>query len=122
VVAAPDGRTLLVSVLESPDMRLFRVPLDGGPEVEIPADRSHSVEYSLLSAGAWNRDGRLLVSLQDNWFNTPAVLNTLTGRVLPLPFDNANSYLSMAWLPDGRIVALRIGTRSTLWRFQQAKD
>jgi hypothetical protein len=50
------------------------------------------------------------------------VLNTLTGRVLPLPFDNANSYLSMAWLPDGRIVALRIGTRSTLWRFQQAKD
>ena len=122
VVAAPSGRALLVSVLQNPDMRLFRVPLDGGPEVEIPADRSHSVEYSFLSSGAWNRDGRLLVSLQDSWFNEPAVLDTLTGRVQPLPFDNANSYLSMAWLPDGRMMALRLGTRSTLWRFQPAKD
>jgi hypothetical protein len=24
----------------------------------------------------------------------------------------------MAWLPDGQIMALHIGVRSTLWRFQ----
>jgi len=117
VVAAPTGRALLVSVLESPNMRLFRVPLDRGPEVEIPADGSHALEYSVLSSGAWNRDGRLLVSLLDLWFLAPAVMDTVTGRVQPLPFDNASDYASMAWLPDGRMVALRIGMRSTLWRF-----
>ena len=122
VVASPTGQSLVVSVLENPDMRLFRVAMDGSAEIEIPTDRSHSVEYSLLSSGAWNRDGRLLVSLQDGWFNAPAILDTLTGRVQPLPFDNASGYLSIAWLPDGRIMALRLGTRSTLWRFQQAKN
>jgi hypothetical protein len=24
----------------------------------------------------------------------------------------------MAWLPDGRILALHVGVRSTLWKFQ----
>jgi DNA-binding beta-propeller fold protein YncE len=122
VVASASGRALLVSVLEKPDMRLFRVPLDGGPEVAVPADRSHSVDYSLLSSGAWNADGRLLVSLQDSWFTKPALLDTLTGRLLPLPYDNASSYISMAWLPDGRIMALRLGMRSTLWRFAPAQE
>jgi len=36
------GRALLVSVLESPNMRLFRVPLDGSLETEIPADAAHA--------------------------------------------------------------------------------
>jgi WD40 repeat protein len=120
VVASPSGRDLLVSMLESPNMRLFRVPLNGGPEVEISADRSHSVEYSLLSSGAWNADGRLLVSLQDSGLSAPAVLDTATGRLLPLPFETATDYTSMGWLPDGRIMALRIGATSTLWRFAPA--
>ena len=63
VVADPSGRTLLVTILESPNMRLFRVPLDGSPETEIAADASHAPRYSHLSPGSWNADGRLLVSL-----------------------------------------------------------
>jgi hypothetical protein len=27
----------------------------------------------------------------------------------------------MAWLPDGRILALHVGLRSTLWKFQPRK-
>ena len=122
VVADRSGKTLLISVLESPKMRLFRVSLDGAPESEILADSSHSVAYQLLSPGSWNPDGRLLVSLHDSWFIGPAVLDTSTGHVQPLPFDNGSDYSSLSWLPDGRIMALRTGLRSTLWRFTTARE
>ncbi|MFY9724739.1 MAG: protein kinase [Bryobacteraceae bacterium] len=122
VVADPSGRALLVSVLESPNMRLFRVPLDGSPESEIAADVSHAPRYSHLSPGSWNADGRLLVTLQETWFGAPAVLDTRNGRLQPLPSDKTTDYASMAWLPDGRMVALRGGMRSTLWRFAPAQE
>jgi len=117
VVADPSGRALLVSVLESPNMRLFRVPLDGSLETEIPADAAHALRYLDLSPGSWNADGRLLVSIHESWFAAPAVLDTRNGRVQPLPFDKTSDYVSMAWLPNGRMIALRVGMRSTLWRF-----
>jgi hypothetical protein len=70
-----------------------------------------------LSPGSWNADGRLLVSIHESWFAAPAVLDTRNGRVQPLPFDKTSDYVSMAWLPNGRMIALRVGMRSTLWRF-----
>jgi hypothetical protein len=42
--------------------------------------------------------------------------------VQPLPADPNLEYLSMAWLPDGRMMALRIGNRSTLWRFAPERE
>jgi eukaryotic-like serine/threonine-protein kinase len=122
VVANHTDHALLVSVLESPKMRLFRVPLDGAPETEIVADPSHSVAFQLLSPGSWNPDGRLLVTLHDSWFTGPAVLDTHSGRIQPLPFDNSSDYGSLGWLPDGRIMALRVSLRSTLWRFTQGRE
>jgi hypothetical protein len=59
----------------------------------------------------------LLASLDESWFAAPAVLDTRNGRVQPLPTDKISDYASMAWLPDGRMIALRIRPRSTLWRF-----
>jgi len=117
VVADRFGRALLVSLLESPNMRLFRVPLNGAPETQVPVDRAPAIGYSHLSAGSWNVDGRLLASLHDSWFAAPAVLDTRNGRVQPLPADKTGDYASMVWLPDGRMIALHIGNRSTLWRF-----
>jgi Tol biopolymer transport system component len=121
VVADPSGRALLISVLETSDMRLFRVPLDGSPETEITADAAHPPRYPHLSPGSWNADGRLLISLE-GWFAGPAILDTRSGRVQPLPADPNLEYLSMAWLPDGRMMALRIGNRSTLWRFAPERE
>ena len=117
VVADSSGRALLISIQESSRMRLFRVPLDGSPEAEIPADAAYGLRYSHLGPGSWNADGRLLVSLHETWFAAPAVLDTHTGRLHLLPSDKTSDYLSMAWLPDGRIMALRVGQRATLWRF-----
>jgi WD40 repeat protein len=117
VVMDPNGKALLVSVLESPKMRLFRVPLNGGPEKEIVPDGNHAVEYSQLSAGAWNADGRLLVPLSDNRHYAPAVLDTVTGHIQPLPFDNASDYYSFGWLAGNRMVALRLHMHAVLWQF-----
>jgi hypothetical protein len=73
------------------------------------------VETSALSA-----DGRLLLPLspRDSWFNAPGMLDTVTGRLTRLPSDDTSAWQSMAWLPDGQIMALHIGVRSSLWRFQ----
>jgi Tol biopolymer transport system component len=122
VVADPSGRALLVSVLESPNVRLFRVPLDGSPETEVRADSGRALRYTHLTSGSWNADGRVLLSLHDSWFSAPAVLDTRNGRVQPLPFDHTSEYVSMAWLPGGRMVALRLGMRSTLWRFTPTEE
>jgi hypothetical protein len=117
VVVDPSGRALLVSLPESPNMRLFRVPLDGAPEAEVPVDAARALRYLHLSAGSWNADGRLLASFHESWFAAPALLDTRSGRVQPLPYDKTSDYVAMVWEPDGRMVALRVGNRSTLWRF-----
>jgi hypothetical protein len=44
-----------------------------------------------------------------------------SGRITRIASDDVSDYHSMAWLPDGRILALRVGLRSTLWKFQPRK-
>jgi serine/threonine protein kinase len=46
------------------------------------------------------------------------ILITRDGRITRLPSDDVSDYHSMTWLPDGRIMALHVGLRATLWRFQ----
>jgi len=119
VTADPSGRQLVISANESSKFRLFRVPVDGGSEQEIAAPAgSIALMSRFLSPNALNADGRLLHPLQDSWFNAPGLLDTATGRITRIASDDVSDYQSMAWLPDGRILALHIGLRSTLWKFQ----
>ncbi len=118
VVVDPSGRSLIVNVVENEKLRFFRVFLDGRPEQEIVTDRSAPIMGWSMTPGALNPDGQLLVPLQDAWFNRPAILDTGSGRLTHIPSDDASDYHSMAWLPDGRIMALHIGVRAALWKFQ----
>jgi WD40 repeat protein len=118
VVMDPSGRYLIVSAIEDNTFRFFRVFVDGRPEEQITTDGSLPIMNYPSSPGALAADGRLLVPLVDAWFNRPAVLDTTTGRITKLPSDDVSDYHSMAWLPDGRIMALHVGLRSTLWRFR----
>lgn len=76
-----------------------------------------------LSPNALSADGRLLepLDLRDSWFNPPSLIDAATGRLTRIAGDDVSGYHSMAWLPDGRITALRIGLHSTLWKFQPRK-
>jgi len=120
VVADPSGSRLIIKVQESAQLHRFSVPLDGGPEHEIPLDHSVSVAPVALSPNALHADGRLLTSLllRDSWFNPPGVTDTVTGRTTRIPSDNLSDYHSIGWTPDGHVIALRIGVRATLWKFQ----
>jgi hypothetical protein len=124
VAADPSGRQLVISVTESAKFRLFRVPVEGGTEQEIVTDGSIPLMGGpSLSPNALSADGRLLQPLEslDSWFNAPALLDTATGRITRIASDDVSDYKSMAWLPDGRILALHVGLRSTLWKFQPRK-
>jgi len=120
VTVDPSGRQLVIAVNENSKFRLFRVPVDGGSEQEVVTDGSIPLGGFALSANALNADGRLLHPLSpvDDWFNPPGLLDTVTGRITRIPSDDGSDYHSLAWLPDGRIMALRVGLRSTLWKFQ----
>jgi hypothetical protein len=120
VVADPSGRRLIVRVQESSHSRQFSVPLDGGYEREIPPDSSFAVAPLAVSSTALHADGRLLtaLSLRDSWFDAPAVIDTVTGRITRIPSDNQSDYLSFGWTADGHVIALRIGLQSAMWKFQ----
>jgi hypothetical protein len=95
-----------------------------GPEKEIVTDGTLPLApFEVLSPNSLSADGRLLHPLQlpDSWFNAPGLVDTATGRLSRIPSDDASDYSSMAWLPDGRILALHTGLRSTLWKFRQRK-
>jgi hypothetical protein len=120
VVADPSGRRLIIEALGSRQLRLFSVPLDGRPEREVAVENSFPVAPLPLSPNALNADGRLLTSLllPNSWFNPPGVVNTMTGRMTRIPSGNLSDYQSIGWTPDGQVMALKIGLRAILWKFQ----
>jgi hypothetical protein len=61
----------------------------------------------------------MLVSLHppDSWFNPPALLDMSSGRVTRLLNNGITDYHSLAWMPDGKIVATQLGARATIWKF-----
>jgi hypothetical protein len=120
VVADPSGSRIIVQVQSSLQLHRFSVPLDGGPEREIPADSSFPVAPLPLSPNALRADGRLLTPLllHDSWFNPPAFIDIATGRITRIPSDNLSDYQSIGWTPDGQVMALKISLRATIWKFQ----
>ena len=75
-----------------------------------------------LSPNALSADGRLLTSLLPRaaWFNPPGVTDTVTGRITRIPSDSLSDYHSIGWTTDGHVIAVKIGIRATLWKFQPA--
>ena len=123
VAVDPNGQFLVVQLHEAPVNRLIRLPLDGGPDREIPFPANLAPSLPLL-ASAVSRDGRIvtpLASTSDYW---PPGVTDSAGHLLQIPQD-PNGYLdfrAMAWTPDGKIVALANEERSTLWKFHAQKE
>jgi eukaryotic-like serine/threonine-protein kinase len=116
----PAGEHLLVQVIETPRSRLFEMPLDGGPEREIPLNGPFHLTFEPLYSSSIGRDGRLLVPLAspDNWFFLPGVVDLATGRMTQIPVDHFGDYHFLVRAPNGQVIACAYDLRSALWRFQ----
>lgn len=122
VVADPPGTKILVRGMEGSEIHLFSVPLDGSPERKIPLVKTDPVAPAPLAANALSPDGRLLTGLvrPDMYFNPPGLVDTNTGRVTRMPSEILYDYQGIGWTPDEHVIALKIGTRATMWKFQPA--
>jgi WD40-like Beta Propeller Repeat len=118
----PSGKFLLVQVIEFPQTRLIRVPLDGGAEQEIRLIGQYHLSSTPINSRMIKEDGRLVVSLvsPDSWFVSPGIVDLATGLATRIPVDRHYDYVSTAWAPDGSIQATARGLKSSLWRFQEA--
>jgi hypothetical protein len=94
------------------------VDLYGGEEREIPI--SGNARPAPVETGAIGKDGKLLLGLQgpDSWFLDPFVIDLETGRATKIPIDAPGDNFTMAWTPDGQIMAAVSPVRASLWRFQ----
>ena len=126
-VVTPDGKRLIVHALETPRVRLFDVPLDGGKEREVPLNGPYTLTFDSLNSGAISRDDRLLVPLAspDDWYFLPGVVNLRTGQITAItaiPVDEFADYHFAVWGPGEKsIIAGGYATRYALWRFQMEK-
>jgi hypothetical protein len=126
-VVDPSRGSLIVVRGASSHMRMFRVPLDGHPEREIPLD--HSIPVYASHAGPFSSEsidakGRLLVSLSpfDSWFNALGILDTNTGRIDRVPVDSLSDHHSAVWTRDGGVLYTEVRMRAAIWKFLQADN
>ena len=120
VAVDPGGRYLLVEVDDTNQVRLFRVPLSGGPEQEIAVHSPLRLAAGVhLTSNAVGADGRIVVTVAppSSWFWPAAILDPRTGKLEVLP--PGTSYdMKGGWSGDGHIVYYAMGLQSTLWRFR----
>ena len=119
VAMDPDGKFMVVTDEREGRVRLWRVPLDGGAEREIPVSGSARPIPS-IGSGAISKDGKLLLGLLElgSWFISPEVIDLATGRATRIPIDAPGDAWSMAWTEDGQVMASVVGLRSALWEFR----
>ena len=122
VAVDPDSGDLIVKLDEPQHFRLLRVPPAGGSVRELPMGTDLRMALRPLSSGAV-RDGRLLFSAatDDSWFWFVGMLDLKTGAVTKVPVQYEADVHLVAWTPDGKIIAMALGFRSTLWRYQPSR-
>jgi len=116
----PLGQYMVVQTVETDRSCLFRVPLNGGQEREIPLDGPYGLE-SLAGIGPQSiRNGRMLVSLtsSDLFYNAAGMIDLATGHVTRWKLDYAGNFNQLAWTEDGKITAFAFELKSSLWKFQ----
>ena len=111
------GRDFLsVRSRENGTQHLYRVPLKGGAGIEVQhKEPLHNLNISPNSIAP---DGRILSSVApvDSWFFPPAMTGK-SGRLERISIDYQGDIHSMAWTPDGKVIALTQVVRARVWKF-----
>jgi Tol biopolymer transport system component len=120
VVVAPGGRELIVKLYEKQGSRLLRIPVTGGPARAIPFQQNLTLTSTPLAANAIAKDGRILVQVAsvDSWYWRAAILDPASGQVTRVPVHFDGDLFFSGWGSDGRVLAMGIGMKGGVWRFQ----
>ena len=116
----PLGRYLVVELVDKTTVRLFRVPLDGGPEGEIVVHGDlRPAPGGFLAPNAIGSDGRIALTVVSpaSWFWPVAILDPRTGRLEVVP-PGLDYDMYGGWDNQGRVVYYTQGQESSLWRFR----
>jgi hypothetical protein len=113
---AAAGRGLVVHARAAPAPQLFRMAPDGGAVNEV--EHQDLLADLRLSPNALQGDGRVLSPLApvDSWIFLPGITGK-SGKLERIPIDYHGDIHSMAWTPDGKVVALTQVFRSRIWKF-----
>ena len=110
------ANALFVVSKEHPQSRLFRVPLEGGPETEIPLTGPYRIGAPVNQDAV--RNGRFVTSLgSSRWYNPPGIFDLSTGKSALVKLDYTGDFWRMAWSTDGNVIGEALGWNSTMWKF-----
>ena len=119
VAADPDGKSLIIKILQAPKARLLRVPLDGSASQEITLSGPFHLTFDPVSSAEIFHDGKMLVPLAslDDWFFVPGIIDLASGRMSRITTDQMGDYHAICWMPNGKVAALANEFTSTIWKF-----
>jgi serine/threonine protein kinase len=122
VAADPNGRDLIVQLVEKEGIRLVRVTVSGGAEQPIPFQSALRLTPGTLSPDAIGKGGRVLLSVAspDGWFYGAGILDPQSGKVDRIPVNFTGDLIAPGWQSDGLILASGYPVKVTLWRFRPA--
>jgi hypothetical protein len=107
-------QSLVVFVQQPGNNRLIRIPLSGGPEQEIAG----SFRLGGLVDPGSIRNGRLVSPLAGPyWYWPPGIFDLSAGTSERIPLDYTEDFHHMAWTPDGKVMAVAVGFRGSIWKF-----
>ena len=116
----PNGRDLIVNLVEEGRVRLQRVPLSGGPAQEIQVKSEDPIVPVPLGPDTINHAGKMLIGVvpNDSWFFRAGVMDLSSGVITRIPLNYTGDIMASAWSSDGRILATADPIRAHLWRFR----
>jgi serine/threonine-protein kinase len=122
IAADPNGKDLIVQLIEQEGIWLLRVQVSGGTGEPIPIQSTLRLASVLISPHAVGKDGRVVLSVAtpDSWFYGAAILDSRSGKWDRVPLNFTGDLLAPGWLEDGRILTSAWPLKSTLWRFRPA--
>jgi hypothetical protein len=110
------SNSLIAEVVEPPNTRLVRLPLDGGPTQEIPPASPFHLGWKIDPGSV--RNGRLVAPLgTPYWYWPPGIIDLATGKSARIPLEFKSDFHHMSWTPDGRVMGLALPWHSTIWKF-----
>jgi hypothetical protein len=113
----PGGKDLVVQRIDEAGVHVFRVPLDGGREQEIPVRGDLRLAPTPIHPAAVGPDGRIVLGVVTPavWFWPAAILDPSTGK-LELTPSGLTYDMTPQWAADGSIVSTALPLEARLWR------